>query len=108
MENRNWSSNEEKAVAGLVAAWDELVDDGEMDETEMAESLEEQLDANTEGWDTSVEDAEAHPDLAALVGLDPDTDTDPDEMEDRWETWSRVVAEAARRWLDGHPEARLG
>lgn len=97
---------ETEAAAGLVTAWDALVAEGDMDEAEMAETLVEQLDGSTQGWDGSVEDAEAHPELAALVGLDLEADPeDPDEMEDRWEAWGRVVAEAARRWLADHPEA---
>lgn len=106
MERKSWSSNEMAAVAGLVAAWEALVAEGEMDEAELAETLAEQVDGNTQGWDSSAEDAEAHPELAALVGLDPEADPQTDEEEERWETaaeaWGRVVGEAARQWLDAH------
>lgn len=101
MANKSWSSNEMAAVAGLVAAWDALVAEGGMDEAELAETLVEQLDGSTQGWDGSMEDAEEHPELAALVGLDLE---DPDEQEDAWEAWGRVVAEAARQWLAKHPD----
>jgi len=108
MENRSWSSNEMAAVAGLVAAWDALVDSGDMDGAEMAATLVEQTEGGRQGWDTSVEDAESHPELAALVGLDMGMDAeleDPDEQEEAWEAWGRVVGEAARRWLADHPRA---
>ena len=103
MENRNWSDNERKAVAGLVAAWDALVAEGGMDEAELAGTLVEQLDGSTQGWDGSMEDAEANPELAALVGLDPEADPETDAEMAAWdeavERWGRVVAEAARQWL---------
>lgn len=104
MERKSWSNNEMAAMAGLVAAWDEI----EMGRAEMAATLVEQVDGNTQGWDHSMEDAEDHPELAALVGLDPWADPGTDEEEERWEAaaeaWGRVVAEAARRWLAAHPE----
>lgn len=106
MESRSWSSSEMAAVAGLVAAWDAMVADGEMDEAEMAETLVEQLDASTQGWDASMDDAESHPGLAALVGLDPEADPETDEelaaQDEAAEAWGRVVAEAARQWLAAH------
>lgn len=109
MERKSWSSNEMAAVAGLVAAWNELVAENDMDEVEMATTLVEQLDGSTQGWDGSMEDAEEHPDLAELVGLDPEADPETDEEMAAWdeaaEAWGRVVTEAARQWLGDHPEA---
>lgn len=97
--------NERKAVNMLAKAWDTMVGNmaGDMDEIEMAQSLINQIEGGCQGWDMSVEDAEDHPEIAALVGLD--MDADPDEQEDAWEAWGRVVGEAARRWLANHPEA---
>lgn len=87
------------AVAGLVAAWDAMVAEGEMDEMELAQSLAEQADGGCQGWDSSMEDAESHPELALLVGLDPESEDDQDEA---MEAWGRVVGEAARQWLRQH------
>ena len=56
MARMAWDENERKAVAGLVAAWDALVAEGGMDEAEMATTLVAQLDGNTQGWDSSMED----------------------------------------------------
>lgn len=98
--------DEDMAISALVEAWNETVDEG-FGETEMAQSLIEQIEGGCQGWDASVEDAEDHPDIALMIGLDPEAEPeDPDEMEDLWETWGRVVGEAARRWLANHPEAR--
>lgn len=98
--------SEQKAIEALTKAWDAVVDSGDISEIEMAESLTDQVEGGTQGWDMSIEDAEDHPEIAAMIGLDPEADPeDPDEMEDLWEAWGRVVGEAARRWLANHPEA---
>lgn len=100
---------ERMAIEALVEAWDAVVDSGDMSEIEMAESLTDQVEGGAQGWDMSVEDAEDHPEIAAMIGLDPEADPETDEEMERWEAaaeaWGRVVGEAARRWLASHPEA---
>lgn len=92
----------EQAVAGLVAAWDAMVAEGETTETEMAMGLADQLGQATQGWSAGMEtDVEAHPELAALVGLAEDMDDE--EWDTAWERWEAVEQEAARRWLADHP-----
>lgn len=95
---------EEAAVAGLVAAWNAMVAEGETTETEMAMGLVDQLGQATQGWSAGMEeDAEANPELAALVGLAEGMDDE--EWDTAWERWEAVEQEAARRWLADHPEA---
>lgn len=104
---------EQKAIEALVEAWDLDVLHGEIDEAEMAESLTLQVEGGEQGWDMSAEDAETHPDIALMIGLQIDpytevedpTDEDMAEADRLWEAWGRVVGEAARRWLANHPEA---
>lgn len=105
--------DEDMAISALVEAWETMVDDGEMDEIEMAQSLIEQVEGTRQGWDMSAEDAECHPEIAAMIGLQIDpythhepTDEEMAEADMLWEAWGRVVGEAARRWLADHPEAR--
>ena len=107
------ASSENMAIEALVEAWDLDVLHGEIDEIEMAQSLIEQIEGGRQGWDMSAEDAETHPDIALMIGLQIDpytevedpTDEDIAEADRLWEAWGRVVGEAARRWLADHPEA---
>lgn len=104
---KNWTLEMAEAMERLVAAWDaEMAQmDAESGERESwVDTMVAQLAEGTQGWDAAPEDAEAHPELARMVGLDMDAeDTDPDAAEDAWARWEKVVADAARTWLERHP-----
>ena len=83
----------EMAIAILVERWAELVESGEFTQEEMVKSLNEQIDANSQGWDASAEELDEE--LIEVMGYDEDEITD-EQLED----WLAVVQEAARRYLE--------
>lgn len=105
---KNWTLEMAEAAERLVAAWDaEMAQmDAESGERESwVDTMVAQLAKATQGWDAAPEDAEAHPDIARMVGLDMDMDEDedPDAAEDAWDRWEKVVDSAAQTWLERHP-----
>lgn len=87
-------SGEEIAINGLMNAWTESVTAGDFTHEDMAQSLTEQVERNCQGWDSSAEEMECHPELAKAMGIDPEDPTD-----EQIDEWLGVVTEAAKRWL---------
>lgn len=81
-----------EVIKELAARWAAMVESGEFDAEEMKMSLEEQVNANCQGWDCSLEEAEINPDLVEELDLDLET-------EEGQEEWLSVVQDAARRYL---------
>lgn len=84
----------EKAIQRLLENWRSLVDNGDFSAEEMIESLTEQVEHTSQGWDCSTEDLEEDPELAEMLGYDIDSMTD-----DQWNEWQEIVTEAAKIYL---------
>lgn len=84
----------EKAIQRLLENWRSLVKNGEFDAEEMIESLTEQVEHASQGWDASLEEFESDPELYDIMGYNEDlTDEQVDE-------WQKIVEEAARMYLN--------
>lgn len=82
-----------KAIERLVQNWKQLVQNGDLEEQEMIESLKEQVNGGCQGWDSSLEELETDPELAEIMGYGEEL-TDEQESE-----WLGIVIEAAKRYL---------
>lgn len=91
------NSQKNKAEKMLIANWNALVREGEFTREEMTDSLTDQINADGQGWDMSLEELDSQPELMEIMGYDEDGLTD--EQADEWLT---VVQDAARKWLDKH------
>lgn len=83
----------EKAIEKLIANWERLVAEGDMEPEAMAESLRDQVSGY---MDLSAEDLEGDPELAEMMGYNIDDMTD-----EQVDEWKEVVEEAAKRYLKG-------
>lgn len=84
----------EKVIGRLISNWKDLVDTGAFTEEDMLSSLEMQVEHSGQGWDMSLEDLEADPGMAEMMGYDIDNMTD-----EQVDEWREVVEEAAERYL---------
>ena len=83
-----------KAIEKLIQNWKQLVENGDFDAEEMRQSLEEQVNGGCQGWDASLEELEADPELAEIMGYGEEL---TEEQEDEW---LEIVTEAAKRYLE--------
>ena len=82
-------TNVEKAIDRLIFNWERLVAEGDFTEEEMVDSLTEQVDAGSQGWDSSMDELDADPELYNIMGYGDDlTNEQADE-------WTNIVVRAA-------------
>lgn len=84
----------EKVIERLISNWKDLVDTGAFTEEDLHNSLEMQVEHSGQGWDMSLEDLEADPEMAEMMGYDIDNMTD-----EQVDEWQEIVKEAASRYL---------
>lgn len=89
------NSQKNKAEKMLIANWNALVREGEFTREEMTDSLTDQIDADGQGWDMSLEELDNQPELIEVMGYDEGGLTD-----EQVDEWLAVVQGAARKWLD--------
>lgn len=86
-------SKKQEAIRRLVSNWEDLVECGDFSEEEMVESLIEQIDGGCQGWDSSLEELDADPELLDIMGYDEEL------SDEQVEEWAGIVTEAAKKYV---------